>query len=67
MKTNHITIELTEYQHKELNRLIPWGFKQRFFSKIINDVIHMIQLHGKKSVFNISSGIDHITLAERKI
>ena len=42
-----LSIDLTEDQQMELNRLIPWGIKNQLFSVIVDDVIRCIKEHGQ--------------------
>ena len=42
-----LSIEVTEEQHKDLQRLIPWGVEKQLFSVIIDDVIRLIKKHGQ--------------------
>ena len=42
-----LSVEITEEQHKQLQRLIPWGVEKQLFSVIIDDVIRLIEKHGQ--------------------
>lgn len=42
-----LSIDLTEEQQMELNRLIPWGVKVKLFSAIVDDVIRCVKEHGQ--------------------
>ena len=42
-----LSIELTDEQHKELQRLIPWGLQRQVFSPIVDDVIRLVKKHGQ--------------------
>ena len=42
-----LSIEITGEQHKELQRLIPWGLQRQVFSPIVDDVIRLVKKHGQ--------------------
>ena len=41
-----LSIELTEKQHSDLQRLIPWGVKNQLFSTIVDQLIPLLEEHG---------------------
>ena len=42
-----LSIDLTEEQQMDLNRLIPWGIKGQLFSVLVDDVIRCVKEHGQ--------------------
>jgi len=38
-----LTVQLTMKQHRELNRLVPWGVKSQLFRVIIEDLLDMLR------------------------
>jgi len=42
-----LSIDLTEEQQMELNRLITWGVKGKLFSVIVDDVIRCVKEYGQ--------------------
>ena len=71
-----LSVEITEEQHKQLQRLIPWGVEKQLFSIIVDDVIRLTKKHGQVfiaaalhkaikleeySSFNLKEGEDDLT------
>ena len=45
--TPRLSVELTEKQFYELQRIIPWGQKRKIFGPIVDDIISMTKRHGR--------------------
>lgn len=43
-----LSVEITEQQYRDLERLIPWGNKKKVFGVIVDDVIRHLEKHGEK-------------------
>ena len=42
-----LSIEISEEQRKELQRVIPWGVRRQLFSILIDDIIRLANKHGQ--------------------
>ena len=64
-----LSIEISEEQQRELQRLIPWGVKNQLFALIVDDVIRLMQTHGQKflaAVLNKAIKLENYTSVEMK-
>lgn len=50
-----LSIEITEEQYSKMNKVIPWGVRSRLFSVIIDDLVHIIEIHGEMAIAAIIS------------
>lgn len=45
-----LSVEITEQQYRDLERLIPWGNKKKVFGVVVDDVIRHLKRHGEKFI-----------------
>ena len=51
------TIEIDERQRLALNRLFPHAFMRPFFSKVLDEIIDLVDKGGQKALAAIISGL----------
>jgi hypothetical protein len=50
-----LSVELTTDQYKKLGKLVPWGQQRILFSKIVDELISLLEEHGSLAIGAILS------------
>jgi len=52
-----LSIDLTEEQYNRLGEVLNWGYKQPLFSVLVDQMIVVLETHGKKAIGAIAMGL----------
>lgn len=51
-----LSIDISEEQDAKLRELVPWGLKKQLFSKVIDELIELLEEHGEMAIGALLAG-----------